>query len=86
MLRETSSMANRNRDAHTRADQRRAVAHKLKTCGPQTRESLEIITGLPGNTLRPVVLECIKAGTVRRLVRRGKTKAGNAAELLGATR
>jgi hypothetical protein len=86
MIRETSSMANRNRDANTRADQRRAVAAKLKQCGPLTREALEFFTGIEGNTLRPVILECIKAKTIRRLKGCGTTKAGNKAELLGAVR
>lgn len=86
MIRPTSTIANRHRNQLLRAELRKRVAHKLKTTGPQTREALEIILGINGNTIRPVVLECIKAGTVRRLKARGKTRAGNDAELLGAVR
>ena len=86
MIRATSSIANRNRSAGTRADQRSKVVHMLKNYGPKTREALEVATGINGSTLRPVVIECLKAGKIRVLKARGKTKAGNAAELLGAVR
>lgn len=83
MIRPTSAWANRARSAMTRRKQCERIVSRLTKHGPLTRERLETVTGIPGNSLRSAVIDCMRARTVRVVRGRyGKTRAGNEAELL----
>lgn len=86
MIRPTSRIANRKRSRITAAEARGLIVHFLRLRGPETRDYIATYTGLLGDTVRPRVLELIKAGKIRVLKKRGRTRLGNEAELLAVVR